>query len=58
MIYKVTKNGDSIITTRSFKNAAREYDKAIYHGKKGDIIRLYSKKDGGSPWELARKDWM
>ena len=58
MIYKVTKNGDSVITTRSYKNAAAEYDKAIYYSKPNDIIRLFCKKDGKSEWELARKDWV
>ena len=58
MIYRVTKNGDNIITTRSYKHAVKEYDHAIYNGKNGDIIRLFVKKDGGSSWEEARKDWM
>ena len=58
MIYKVTKNGDSIITTRFYKKAAAEYGKAIYYSKPNDIIRLFYKKDGKSEWELARKDWV
>lgn len=58
MLYKVVKNGDVVLATKSYKNAANTYDKAIYNGKRGDIIRLYCKKDQSDEWELARKDWL
>lgn len=58
MVYRVIKNGDKILITRSYKNAAAEYDKQIYFGKQSDIIRLEFKRDGNDEWELARKDWL
>lgn len=58
MIYRVTKNGDTVLTTRSYKSAAKEYDSLIYHGKQSDILRLFVKKDNSDEWELARKDWL
>ena len=56
--FRVVKNGDLVIITHSFKNAAKEYDACIYHGKDGDIIRLETRKTALEPWELARKDWL
>lgn len=58
MIYKVMKNGDVTLLTHSYKNAAEEYDRLIYHGKQSDIIKLYVKRDDIKSWELARKDWL
>ena len=58
MMYKVTKNGELVIITPWYKNAAREYDKCIYNGKPGDIINLFCRKEKTAPWELARKDWL
>ena len=58
MIYKVMKNGDVTLLTHSYKNAAEEYDRLIYHGKPSDIIKLYVKRDDIKSWELARKDWL
>lgn len=56
--YKVIKNGDLVIITHSFKNACKEYDACIYHGKQGDVIRLETRKRVEDNWELARKDWL
>ncbi len=59
MIYKVSKNGTTIVTTLFYKDAAKRYDECIYEGKPGDIIRMEVKKTGNEPkWELARKDWL
>lgn len=58
MIYKVVRNGDTTLLTRSYKNAAAEYDKHIYYGKPSDIIKLFVKRDDTKVWELARKDWL
>jgi hypothetical protein len=58
MIYKVVKNGDTIIVTRSYKNAAETYEREIFNAKDPMIIRMYAKRDGSDEWELARKDWL
>ena len=58
MIYKIIKNGDKILVTRSYKTAAATYDKEIFNAKGSLIIRMYVKKDGSDEWELARKDWL
>ena len=58
MIYKVVKNGEKILVTRSYKSAAYTYDEEIRRAKGNLIMRLYVKKDGSDEWELARKDWL
>lgn len=58
MIYRIIKNGDKVLVTRSYKHAAKEYDHQVYIGQKSDILRLEVKKDGSDEWELARKDWL
>ena len=58
MIYKVIKNGEKILVTRSFKSAAHAYDEAIRTAKGSVIMRMYVKRDGSDEWELARKDWL
>lgn len=57
-MYKVTRNGETIVVTWSYKNAAEAYDACIYRGKEGDIIRLLTRKNKKDEWELARKDWL
>ena len=58
MVYKVIANGEKILVTRSYKNAANTYDEEIRKSTGNLIIRLYVKKDGSDEWELARKDWL
>ena len=58
MVYMVVKNGEIIIVTRSYRNAAHEYEGCIYKGKNNDIIALYNRKDGEENWSLAKKDWL
>ena len=58
MIYKIIRNGEKILVTRSFKSAAHTYDEEIRKAKDSIIIRMYVKKDGSDEWELARKDWL
>lgn len=58
MIYKVIKNGEKILVTRSYKSAASTYDEEIRKSDGNLILRLYVKKDGSDEWELARKDWL
>lgn len=58
MIYKVIKNGETVIVTRSYKNAAHTYDEEIRKATGNTIMRLYVKRDGSDEWELARKDWL
>ena len=58
MIYKVIRNGEKILVTRSYKSAAYTYDEEIRRAKGPIIIRMYVKRDGSDEWELARKDWL
>ena len=58
MIYKIIRNGDNILMTRSYKVAAHTYDEEVRKATDHLIIRLYVKKDGSDEWELARKDWL
>ena len=58
MRYKVTKNGENIVITDNFKNANEAYNKCIYRGKSGDIIRMLFKKNPEDPWNSVKKDWL
>lgn len=59
MVYRVSRNGITVLTTLFYKEAAKKYDECIYNGKPGDIIRMEVKKTGNeSKWELAQKDWL
>ena len=56
--YLVTKNGETVIITESYKSAAAAYNEAIYHGKSGDFIQAHYKKHPNDKWEPFRKDWL
>ena len=58
MVYKIIRNGEKILVTRSYKSAAETYEREIFKAKDHIIIRLYCKRDGSDEWELARKDWL
>lgn len=58
MRYKVTRNGEVIVTTDSLKNAVLAYNESIYFGKTGDIIRMQYRIDPNKPWQTLRKDWL
>lgn len=58
MRYIVSKNGENIIVTSNFKRATAVYNKCIYTGKPGDIIRMSFRKDPSKEWELVKKDWL
>ena len=58
MTHKVVKNGEVIIVTSNFKRASSEYNRAIYTGKAGDFIELYSRKTPDVPYERIKKDWL
>lgn len=58
MIYKIIRNGDKILVTRSYKTAAHTYVEEIRKATDHIIIRMYVKKDNSDEWELARKDWL
>ena len=58
MRYKVTVNGETYLVTESLKHAVECYNKAIYNGKSGDMIRFYSRKSPDLPWDMVRKDWL
>lgn len=58
MIYKVVRNGETILVTHSYKNAANTYDEEIRKADDRIIISMYCRRDGTKDWELARKDWL
>ena len=58
MRYKVTKNGEVIVITDLLKQAGIAYNKAIYYGKQGDIIKMEYRDDPRKPWETVKKDWL
>ena len=58
MRYKVTLNGEKVITTNSLKHAADAYNKTVYFGKEGDIIRMYYRPNPDTKWRELRKDWL
>ena len=58
MRYKVTRNGEVIVITDNFKNAVMAYNKSIYFGKAGDIVRMLYRNDPNKPWQNIRKDWL
>lgn len=58
MRYKVTKNGEVIVITDLLKQAGIAYNKAIYYGKQGDIIKMECRVDPSKPWETVKKDWI
>ena len=58
MRYRVTKNGENIIITNNFKHATEAYNKCIYTGKSGDIIRMCFRKTPKDEWETVKKDWL
>ena len=58
MRYKVTKNGENIIITNNFKHASEAYNKCVYTGKSGDIIRMYYRRAITDEWENVKKDWL
>ena len=58
MRYKVMMNGDTQVITDSYKHAAAVYNKAIYHGKPGDIIKMQMRRNPQDDWETVKKDWL
>ena len=58
MRYKVTLNGEEVIITNNLKHAADAYNKVIYFGKEGDIIRMYYRPKPDVNWSELRKDWI
>ena len=58
MRYKVSVNGEAKVITDSLKHAGAAYNKAIYYGKSGDIIKLEYRKTPNIPWETVKKDWI
>ena len=56
--YRITVNGGNVLITDSYRHAAAAYNKAIYHGKPGDIIRMMYRDDPNKPWQTAKKDWL
>lgn len=58
MRYKVTLNGEEVIISDNLKHAADAYNKTIYFGKEGDIIRMYYRPNPNTKWMELRKDWL
>lgn len=58
MRFKVLRNGEIIVVTDHIKMAAMTYNKAIYYGKQGDIIKMLYREDPNKEWKLLKKDWL
>lgn len=58
MRFRVSKNGDCVLITDSFKHAAEAYNKTIYGAKSGDFVRMEYRKKPNDQWELVKKDWL
>lgn len=58
MRYKVLRNGETIIVTNNFKHVGEAYNKAIYYGKPGDIVKLQYRDSPDKPWTTMKKDWL
>jgi len=56
MRHRVEKNGETIIITDKIQHAYEAYNKCIYFGKEGDIIRFTTRKSPNHPWKLVRRD--
>ena len=58
MRYRVMKNGEKIVITDLLKQAGIAYNKAIYYGKPGDIIKMEYRDTPDKPWATVKKDWL